>query len=137
AGISWGFFSGATRLSASYVLETRLGLESPVLVAMEDAPSKPNPTGLLTAVAQLEAYEAITSKLPVLYVGDTVADLYTVQRVKALDASRTWIGVGVLPPHVQNSTDYAADLYSAGAAIVLANVEQLTPAQIMTLILTK
>ncbi|HEY9622523.1 MAG TPA: TIGR01548 family HAD-type hydrolase, partial [Crinalium sp.] len=31
AGIPWGFFSGATRGSASYVLEKRLGLQTPVL----------------------------------------------------------------------------------------------------------
>jgi len=30
-------FSGATRASAAYVLERRLGLQSPVLIAMEDA----------------------------------------------------------------------------------------------------
>ncbi|MCY7320529.1 MAG: TIGR01548 family HAD-type hydrolase, partial [Phormidesmis sp. CAN_BIN36] len=46
AGIGWGFFSGATRASANYVLEKRLGLQSPVLIAMEDAPGKPNPAGL-------------------------------------------------------------------------------------------
>nr|MBA3924696.1 TIGR01548 family HAD-type hydrolase [Nostocaceae cyanobacterium] len=42
AGIPWGFFSGATRASANYVLEKRLGLNSPILVAMEDAPGKPD-----------------------------------------------------------------------------------------------
>jgi phosphoglycolate phosphatase-like HAD superfamily hydrolase len=79
---SWGFFSGATRQSATYVLETRLGLQSPVLIAMEDAPGKPDPTGLLAAVMQLE--QQVDTSTPIIYVGDTVADMYTVQRARAL-----------------------------------------------------
>lgn len=130
AGITWGFFSGATRASAAYVLE-RLGLRSPILIAMEDAPSKPDPTGLLETVRQLETRDAIASNLPVLYVGDTVADLYTIQRARAISPSRTWIGVGVLPPHVQVAPDrsaaYATKLQEAGAMVVLSHVEQLTP----------
>ena len=50
AGIFWGFFSGATRASATYVLEKRLGLQSPLLIAMEDAPGKPDPTGLFATI---------------------------------------------------------------------------------------
>ena len=54
AGIGWGFFSGATRPSATYVMIERLGLVDPVLVAMDDAPGKPDPTGLFEAIAQIE-----------------------------------------------------------------------------------
>lgn len=140
-GIAWGFFSGATRASAAYVLEKRLGLQSPILIAMEDAPSKPDPTGLLETVRQLETRDAINSDLPVLYIGDTVADMYTVQRVQVISPSRTWIGVGVLPPHVQDtrkssvrSTAYTTRLQEAGAVVVLRNVEQLTPDCIQSLL---
>jgi HAD superfamily phosphatase len=136
AGIAWGFFSGATRVSANYVLEKRLGLESPVLMAMEDAPGKPDPTGLFATVSQLE--HGIGEKLAIVYVGDTVADMYTVEKARNLDSSRTWIGVGVLPPHVQETPArgdaYAKTLLAAGAAIVLPNVQQLTPIQIHKLI---
>ena len=62
SGIAWGFFSGATRASATYVLR-RLGLHSPVLIAMEDAPSKPDPTGLLATVNQLEQQQQIDSSI--------------------------------------------------------------------------
>lgn len=141
ARIIWGFFSGATRASVAYVLEKRLGLQSPVVIAMEDAPSKPDPTGLLATVRQLEARDAIDYNLPVLYVGDTVADLYTVQRVRAISPSRTWIGVGVLPPHVQEtparSTAYATRLKEAGAVVILSHVEQLTPDLIQKLLQAK
>jgi len=134
SGIFWGFFSGATRGSATYVLERRLGLQNPILVAMEDAPSKPNPTGLVAAVDQLEARYRAETHLPVLYVGDTVADLYTVQQVQAIHHSRAWIGVGIVPPHVQDRAGYADRLQQAGAVVVLENVEQLTPKSIFTLI---
>jgi HAD superfamily phosphatase len=133
AGILWGFFSGATQGSARYILEKRLGLKNPVLVAMEDAPGKPDPTGLFQTIAQLES-----TPQPVLYVGDTVADMYTVTAARSQQPDRQWIGVGILPPHAQAPADYASDyarkLEQAGAAIVLNNVEQLDAAQITRLI---
>ena len=135
AGIRWGFFSGATRASATYVLQHRLGLTDPVLVAMEDAPGKPDPTGLLAAMALLG--EDPTARSPVIYVGDTVADMYTVDRASQVQGDRTWIGVGVLPPHVLAPADrraaYSATLQTAGAQIVLGNVQELTPEKIFSL----
>jgi HAD superfamily phosphatase len=137
AQIAWGFFSGATRGSASYILEKRLGLKAPVLVAMEDAPGKPDPTGLLLAVQQLEQRDGIKAT-HVIYVGDTVADLQTVQRAKQQYPDRQWIGVGVLPPHAQQSKDYAqtytSNLKRVEAKIVLSNVEQLDLIQINQLL---
>lgn len=138
AGILWGFFSGATRDEANYALIKRLGLQTPVLVAMEDAPGKPDPTGLLATVEQLEQQHGIDIEIPVVYVGDTVADMYTIQKAKALHPKRTWIGVGVLPPHVQETPErreaYEETLKAAGATVVFSNVEQLTPQQIQQLL---
>jgi HAD superfamily phosphatase len=132
ANIAWGFFSGATRASANYVLEKRLGLTSPVLIAMEDAPGKPDPTGLFATVNKLE--NGRETKPPVIYVGDTVADMYTVIKARELHPQRSWIGVGVLPPHVQEtaarSQAYSEILQKAGATVVLSNVEQLNPPKI-------
>lgn len=135
AGLSWGFFSGATRGSANYVLEKRLGLESPVLIAMEDAPGKPDPTGLLETVRQLEARDHLAANLPMFYAGDTVADMYTVQQAQVQQPDRSWIGIGILPPHVHQQSveyrqSYAQKLTEAGAAIVLQNIEQLNLSQI-------
>ena len=124
--IGWGFFSGATRGSAEYVLKQRLKLDNPILVAMEDAPSKPDPTGMFNAIAQVETNP---STVPVFYLGDTVADMYTVARAKEFAPERKWIGVGILPPHVQTAdrqADYAQKLMVAGAEVVLSNVEKLT-----------
>jgi HAD superfamily phosphatase len=138
AGISWGFFSGATRLSATYVLEKRLGLKSPVLIAMEDAPGKPDPTGLFATLQLLENEQQDST--PVVYVGDTVADMYTVKKAGELHPNRNWIAVGVLPPHVQETVEvrdaYAQTLLKAGAAIVLGNVQELNPKKIQELLAT-
>jgi HAD superfamily phosphatase len=134
SGITWGFFSGATRGSAQYILQTRLGLENPPLIAMEDAPGKPDPTGLFKLVEQVQSGDNSL----VLYVGDTVADMYTVEKANAQQSQRPWLGVGILPPHVQTTPErsaaYAANLMQAGASIVLQNVEQLTPQAIQKLI---
>ncbi|MBW4670279.1 MAG: TIGR01548 family HAD-type hydrolase [Cyanomargarita calcarea GSE-NOS-MK-12-04C] len=136
AEIPWGFFSGATRLSATYILEKRLDLKSPVLIAMEDAPSKPDPTGLFATLQLLENEEQ--ENTPVVYVGDTVADMYTVEKARKLHPNRTWIAVGVLPPHVQQTVEvrdaYTQILLKAGAAIVLGNVQELSPKKIQELL---
>ncbi len=131
-GVLWGFFSGATRGSAGYVLEQRLGLENPVLVAMEDAPGKPDPTGLFQALMFLSERHsligdlAISLNYPLVYVGDTVADMQTVARAKHLYPRQKWVGVGVIPPHVEGRLAYTQMLKGAGAIAVLDSVEQLT-----------
>lgn len=147
AGIGWGFFSGATRGSASYILEKRLGLQSPILVAMDDAPGKPDPTGLMDTVQQIQASwqnaqlpnftsqpESQFSNLPVLYLGDTVADMQTVKNAQQAYPDRTWIGVGILPPHAQAEADYAErytqQLKAAGAMVVFKNVQDCDRGQV-------
>jgi len=133
-GILWGFFSGATRAEAKYALEYRLGLSNLALVAMEDAPGKPDPTGLFQVIEQLAPDPA----LPVFYVGDTVADMKTVERARAEQPERLWVAIGILPPHVQEtperSQSYAQRLQNAGAQRVFKNVEDLTVAEIKGLI---
>ena len=140
AGISWGFFSGATRASASYVLEKRLGLRSPTLVAMEDAPGKPNPTGLFQTIESL-GLKANELASPIFYAGDTVADMHTVNKAKSLFPQQTWIAVGVLPPHTQENVAtreaYIQTLIDAGASTVLSNVQELSPEKIQYLLENK
>ncbi len=127
--LGWGFFSGATRGSAEFVLKKRLRLEDPVLIAMDDAPGKPDPTGLFAAIAQLES--TVESCVPVAYVGDTVADMHTIRQAMTQQPNRLWRAVGILPPHVQTRDDteyrYASQLEEAGADIVLPKVTELIP----------
>lgn len=122
SGIAWGFFSGATRGSANYVIERRLGLSAPVLITMEDAPGKPDPTGLLLAVSQLESQYPSAGGKPVFYLGDTVADMQTPLKASLQHPERQWIGLGILPPHVLHDVNYAngysQGLSEAGAARV-------------------
>jgi HAD superfamily phosphatase len=124
--LAYGFFSGATRGSAEFVLKQRLKLENPVLVAMEDAPSKPDPAGMFQAIAQITT---TPHHVTAFYLGDTVADMHTVIKARELKPAGNWIGVGILPPHVQTSQarqeDYAQKLLEAGAEIILSNVEKL------------
>ncbi len=146
AGIVWGFFSGAPRAEAAYLLTRRLGIQSPVLVGMEDAPGKPDPTGLFAAVFQLEKLHQIDTSTPVIYVGDTVADLWTVEKARTLGHAlsvslapqRHWIAVGILPPHVQETSErrdaYRATLLAAGADAIFSNVQELTSAKVEELV---
>ena len=134
--IAWGFFSGATRGSANYVLQQRMGLHQPPLIAMEDAPGKPDPTGLMAMAQSLE--DGHSSQLPVIYAGDTVADMQTVEQAKMQYPNRQWLAVGVLPPHVQTTeayqSAYAEKLTEAGAATVVAHIEALTADRIKSLL---
>jgi HAD superfamily phosphatase len=127
AGIGWGFFSGATRASAGYVLR-RLAIADPVLIAMEDAAGKPDPTGLLLAVKQIELKQDKSANL-VVYVGDTVADMLTVVKARIYAPSYQYLAVGVIPPHVREDLRdrYASLLKQNGADLVLNNVLELTP----------
>lgn len=124
--VGYGFFSGATRGSVEFVIKQRLKLENPVLITMGDVPSKPDPQGMFEALAQIEA---ASDNAPAFYLGDTVADMYTVVKAREIKPERKWIAVGILPPHVQTSetrqADYAQKLMLAGAEIVLSNVEKL------------
>lgn len=126
AGIGWGFFSGATRASAGYVLK-RLDINEPVLIAMEDAAGKPDPTGLLLAAKQIEMKRG--NAATIVYVGDTVADMLTVVKARDFDPSYQYVAVGVIPPHVSEDLRdrYTALLKENGADMVLNSVLELTP----------
>ncbi|MEY3298687.1 MAG: hypothetical protein RLZZ597_1947 [Cyanobacteriota bacterium] len=137
--VPWGFFSGATRGSARYVLERRLGLASPALIAMEDAPGKPDPAGLFTVVDRLTEQHQLSPDLPVLYAGDTVADMQTLRHAEMQRPQRRWIGIGVLPPHVIAMGDdygqtYRNTLTQAGAVVVVDAIAHLTAASIQSLL---
>ncbi len=137
SGVPYAFFSGATRGSANFVLQRRIGLRAPILIAMEDAPSKPDPTGLMMAVQQMGEKHAFNT-IPIIYAGDTAADMQTVAEAKKCFPERQWIAIGILPPHAQQNkaykADYAKKLKGVGAATVLENVQQLT-AELITKLL--
>lgn len=134
-GIGWGFFSGATRGSAEYILKKRLGLDKPLLVAMEDGPGKPDPTGLFKVVKELEEINGSSELTPVIYVGDTVGDIYTVNQAQKQQSDRPWLGIGIVPPHLHSQPEaHQAKLKQAGAIAVFNSVEDLTSAVVRELL---
>jgi HAD superfamily phosphatase len=132
-GIAWGFFSGAPRDEANYVLKKRLNLVDPILIAMEDAPSKPDPTGLFMAIETIEKEGNLDLNLPVIYAGDTVADIYTIGQARTIFPRRNWISIGVLPPHLRESEKqlvYTEKLIQSGSNLIVNSLEELTYLQI-------
>ncbi|MEY4298632.1 MAG: hypothetical protein RLZZ423_1811 [Cyanobacteriota bacterium] len=126
AGVAWGFVSGAEPPSARFVLQRRLGLIDPPLIAMGDAPDKPDPTGLLRLAAALIGAEGLgPAAPPVAYLGDTVADVLTVQRARQQQPAQRFLSLAVAPPHLHGPAaaarrgPYEARLREAGADAVI------------------
>ena len=125
AGVQWGFVSGAEPPSARFVLEQRLGLSAPPLIAMGDAPDKPDPTGLLRLAGALLGGELGPQAPPVAYLGDTVADVITVQRARQQRPRQRFVSLAVAPPHLhdpgarERRSHYEAQLLEAGADAVI------------------
>jgi HAD superfamily phosphatase len=133
-GIAWGFVSGAEPPSARFVLERRLGLGAPPLIAMGDAPDKPDPTGLLRLAAALAGQPLGAAAPPVAYLGDTVADVHTVLRARQAAPTQRWLSLAVAPPHLhgpdrrQARQHYEQQLRQAGADRVIEATAAALPA---------
>ena len=129
-GVAWGFVSGAEPPSARFLLSTRLTLSAPPLVAMGDAPDKPDPTGLLTLAAELLNQPFSATAPPVAYLGDTVADVQTVVRARAQVPEQRFVSLAVVPPHLQTPQQVAArgkyehQLMKAGADVILSTTQE-------------
>ncbi len=124
-GIIWGFVSGAESASAKFVLEKRLGLKSPPLISMEDAPEKPNPKGFINLSKKLLRNKLGVSNIPIAYVGDTIADINTVINARKEIPSQKFISIGISPPHLhlksrlKERKEYEKNLKNAGADLIL------------------
>ena len=123
--VGWGFVSGAETASAKFVLETRLGLIKPPLIAMGDAPDKPNPFGLIKLATEVFSMPMSSSSPPIAYLGDTVADVETVQRAKREYPKQKFVSLAIAPPHIhkkkssQDLFEYEERLKNAGADKIL------------------
>ena len=141
AAIGWGFVSGAEPLSARHVLEDRLGLHQPPLVAMGDAPDKPDPTGLLRLAEELATAASVPlAHLPMGYVGDTVADVLTVVHARQQQPHLRCKAVAVAPPHVAAAgaavrIAYHQQLLAAGADALINATTELRPERVFQLLL--
>ena len=130
-GIIWGFVSGAEFASAKFVLEKRLRLKSPPLIAMGDAPDKPDPKGFIDLSQKLIGEELGSSNIPIGYVGDTIADVKTVINARKKFPNQKFISIGVAPPHLhlksrlKERNSYESSLKNAGADLILNSVTDL------------
>ena len=124
----WGFVSGAEPPSARFVLQQRLGLQDPPLIAMGDAPDKPDPTGLIRLALALGAN---AEGAQVAYLGDTVADVHTVIQARERWPDQLFVSLAVAPPHLQTAEKaqarriYEQRLREAGADEVLTSTKAL------------
>ena len=129
--ISWGFVSGAESASAKFVLEQRLQLVAPPLIAMGDAPDKPDPQGFIYLSKKLCRDNLGQENIPIAYVGDTIADINTVNNAKKIVPSQNFISIGVAPPHlhlesrIKERKLYESKLKEAGADFILNNINDL------------
>lgn len=129
--IGWGFVSGAEIPSAKFVLEKRIGLIKPPLSAMGDAPEKPDPTGLIKLSSQLYSEPLGLGMPPISYLGDTVADVLTIQRARAECPKQKFISLAVAPPHLHNKKSlsdrkaYEQRLKDAGADTILQSTSEI------------
>tara|TARA_B100001741_G_C16141768_1_gene409341 strand:- start:249 stop:563 length:315 start_codon:yes stop_codon:yes gene_type:complete len=94
---------------------------------MGDAPEKPNPTGLISLSDQLREHPST----PVLYLGDTVADVQTVVQARRQRPEQTWLSLAVAPPHLHGQASarqaYEEQLRQAGADHILTSTSALLP----------
>ena len=129
--IGWGFVSGAELPSAKFVLEQRLGLTSAPLIAMGDAPEKPDPSGLISLSSKLSQQPLGISNPPIAYIGDTVADVKTVLNARIKIPDQQFISLAISPPHLQLYSNrekrlrYEAKLLNAGADLILHSMKNL------------
>ena len=131
AGFLWGFVSGAEPPSVRYVLQQRLGLAKPPVLAMGDAPDKPDPTGLLQLAGQIceqRLGSPLGAAAPVVaYLGDTVADVQTVLNARQVAPEQRLFSLAVAPPHLHGADQsearhhYEQRLRQAGADRILSH----------------
>lgn len=130
--IGWGFVSGAEKPSAKFVLEKKIGLKNPPLIAMGDAPDKPNPEGLLRLSKQLLKEDLNENSPPIAFIGDTIADIKTITNAKKIIPKQRFISIGIAPPHLQHESllkeryEYETKLKNEGADLIINSVKELT-----------
>ena len=130
-GLKWGFVSGAEPESAKFVLENQLNLNAPPLIAMNDAPDKPNPQGFIALARKLTEDKLGTKAPPIAYVGDTIADIKTVLNARKKISNQKFICIAVAPPHLhvqslrEKRIEYETNLKNAGADIILNKVTDI------------
>ena len=131
SNIKWGFLSGAERPSANFILEKRLGLQSPPLIAMGEAPDKPNPAGLIKLAKTLLGTDLGEDVPTITYLGDTIADVLTINNARKEIPLQDFRSIAIAPPHLHHESKielrkkYESDLKDAGADIIISEIHEI------------
>ena len=129
--IGWGFVSGAELPSAKFILEKRLGLRAAPLIAMGDAPDKPDPTGFISLSSKISKRPLGGANVPIAYIGDTVADVKTVINARIRIPQQKFISLAIAPPHLHGNSNlekrlnYESKLKAAGADVIIDSMDTL------------
>lgn len=67
---------------------------------MGDVPDKPDPTGLIKLSRKLLSKDLGPNTVPIGYIGDTVADVLTIQRAREEIPTQKFLSFAVVPPHL-------------------------------------
>ena len=98
---------------------------------MGDAPDKPDPQGFINLSKKLIGDKLGESNIPIAYVGDTIADIYTVINARKKIPSQKFISIGIAPPHLhlnsrlKERNSYETNLKNAGADLILNSIYDL------------
>jgi len=98
---------------------------------MGDAPEKPDPKGFINLSKKLIGDKLGESRIPIAYVGDTIADINTVMNAKKEMPSQKFISIGIAPPHLHSKSRlnernlYERNLLIAGADLILNSINDL------------
>ena len=109
----------------------KLKLLNPPLVAMGEAPDKPDPKGFICLSKKLLNQELGRSAPPIAYIGDTVADIKTIINSRKKIPEQKFISLAVSPPHlhlkksVKAREIYESKLKIAGADFILNSVNDI------------
>jgi HAD superfamily phosphatase len=101
---------------------------------MGEVPDKPDPTGLIRLARQLAGEPLGPEAPPVAYLGDTVADVLTVQRARQQLPEQRFLSLAVAPPHLHSPgqepirRSYEQKLRQAGADGVIEHTRQVLEA---------
>ena len=129
--IGWGFVSGAELPSAKFVLEQRLGVSAAPLIAMGDAPDKPDPTGFISLSSKLSQKPLGIDNFPIAYIGDTIADVKTVMNARIRVPQQKFISLAIAPPHLhgkknmEKRLNYEDKLKTAGAELIIPSFDKM------------
>ncbi|MDP6834138.1 MAG: TIGR01548 family HAD-type hydrolase, partial [Prochlorococcaceae cyanobacterium ETNP1_MAG_9] len=90
-----------------------------------------DPTGLLSMATKLAGVPLGKGVPPITYLGDTVADVLTIQQARKKVPNQIFTSLAVAPPHLHNQQDlemrtkYESLLKKAGADRIVKNTEEV------------